>query len=625
MPVLTNIEKKSRKGIIFQGIVLLLLVVGGATMIYPFLLMLAGATRSPMDQANLGLVPDYLVQDKVLSRKFLERKYNLSLGAMNLHRPHWDVSFEQATIPERTVQARIDDLKAFADQADLPDHWWILGGTAIVQRTTAPNKHRLTERLRERYDGDLDAFGDDLGVVLENWRFVQMQIPGWTSPRFSYEPSPAYAGYYALLRDRPLAERAFVSLTGAFLANSIFPEYSQSSVAEYNAAHAIDIDSYQDIALTRRLPGTDQPQLRREWLQFVRELVNVGFVRVDRSDEAYRQFLRQRHGDIQTIAELWGEPDLTSFEQITLPGDREWVGGAERRDYAQFISDVEPEALYLVGPEFVWQDWLAEKYGDIAALNQAHQSDYPAWRAVDIPIDHVEHQYVLDNTASLRWEFATSNFRDVFNEVLIQGRPFINSIIYVLLSLLVTLTIQPLAAYGLSRFDPPGGWRIILLFMATMAFPPMVGMIPRFLILEKLNLLNTFIALILPVVVNGYMIFLLKGFFDSLPQYLYEAALIDGASELRMFWEITMSLSKPILAVVALQTFNHAWLAFMYPLLVAPDESMHVLAVWLYQFQQEAPTSAVFASILITSIPTLMIFVFTQRTIMRGIAVPAEK
>jgi len=242
-----------------------------------------------------------------------------------------------------------------------------------------------------------------------------------------------------------------------------------------------------------------------------------------------------------------------------------------------------------------------------------------------MPIDHVEHDHVLAHATGLRWQLATSNFRDVFNEVLFQGRPLINSLIYVFLSLLATLLIMPLAAYGLSRFDPPGGWRIILIFMATMAFPPMVGLIPQFLILRNLGLLNTFIALVLPVAVNGYLIFLLKGFFDSLPSYLYEAALIDGASELRMFWVIAMALSKPILSVVALQTFNLAWLAFLYPLLVAPDESMHVLAVWLYQFQQEAPTSAVYASILVTSIPTILIFMLTQRTIMRGIAVPAEK
>ena len=86
-----------------------------------------------------------------------------------------------------------------------------------------------------------------------------------------------------------------------------------------------------------------------------------------------------------------------------------------------------------------------------------------------------------------------------------------------------------------------------------------------------------------------------------------------------------MALSKPILAVVALNTFRMAWMSFMYPLIVCPDDRMHVLAVWLHQFQQTAPTSAVFASILIASFPTLLIFMFTQRTIMKGIAVPSEK
>ena len=173
-----------------------------------------------------------------------------------------------------------------------------------------------------------------------------------------------------------------------------------------------------------------------------------------------------------------------------------------------------------------------------------------------LPIAESELAHVRANTRILRWEFATRNFRNIFGEILLQGRPLINTLIYVALALVLSLTLQPLAAYALSRFEPPGTWRFILIFMATMAFPPMVGMIPQFLMLREAMLLNSFVALVLPIMVNGFLIFLLKGFFDSLPGHLYEAALIDGASEFRMFWEITMSLSKPILAVVALQTFN---------------------------------------------------------------------
>ena len=121
--------------------------------------------------------------------------------------------------------------------------------------------------------------------------------------------------------------------------------------------------------------------------------------------------------------------------------------------------------------------------------------------------------------------------------------------------------------------------------MVTMAFPPMVTQVPVFLLLREMNLLNTYGALILPALANGYSIFLLKGFFDSLPQELYESAEIDGASETRIFLQITMSLSKPILAVIGLQTFQLAYTNFMMALLYCQDENMWTIMPWLYQLQ----------------------------------------
>src|SRR5690606_25666889 len=205
------------------------------------------------------------------------------------------------------------------------------------------------------------------------------------------------------------------------------------------------------------------------------------------------------------------------------------------------------------------------------------------------------------------------------DELVTQGNALINTVIFVALSITLALLINPLAAYAMSRYQLPGTYKILLILMATMAFPPMVTLIPQFIVLRKLGLFNTFIALVLPLIVNGYMIFLLKGFFDSLPRELYEAARIDGAGEIRMFFGITMALSKPILAVLALGTFTAAYMMFLYPLLVAPDQDMWLISVWLYQFQREASTSAVFASVVVASVPTLVVFLFVQRTIMRGI------
>ena len=240
-------------------------------------------------------------------------------------------------------------------------------------------------------------------------------------------------------------------------------------------------------------------------------------------------------------------------------------------------------------------------------------------------MDELEYRHVRSEAGPLRRTFAARNFINVWQEMFTHGRGLINTVILVALTVTVSLLINPLAAYAMSRFKLPGAYKILLLLMATMAFPPMVTMIPTFIMLREMSLLNTFVALVLPFAANGYMIFLLKGFFDSLPSELYEAATLDGASEMRMFFQITLSLSKPILAVVALQAFIWAYTMFLYPLVVCPREKMWLLSVWLYQWQNTASIGGVFASVLIACVPTLVIFLFAQKVIMRGIVVPVEK
>jgi multiple sugar transport system permease protein len=143
--------------------------------------------------------------------------------------------------------------------------------------------------------------------------------------------------------------------------------------------------------------------------------------------------------------------------------------------------------------------------------------------------------------------------------------------------------------------------------------------------LREFGLLNTFGALVLPSLANGYSIFLLKGFFDSQPRELYESAALDGAGEVRIFWQITMALSKPILAVIALNAFTMAYSNFMMALLICQDQQMWTLMVWMYQLQQFSGTGVVFASLLIAAIPTFLVFALCQKVIMRGIVVPVEK
>jgi multiple sugar transport system permease protein len=198
-------------------------------------------------------------------------------------------------------------------------------------------------------------------------------------------------------------------------------------------------------------------------------------------------------------------------------------------------------------------------------------------------------------------------------------------VVYCFLAILSALIVNPMAAYAMSRYKMPSTYKILLFLMLTMAFPPMVTQIPNFLVLREQGLLNTFAALILLSLANGYSIFLLKVLFDSLPKELYESASLDGAGEWVMFWQITMNLSKPILAVIAINAFNHAYANFMFALLTCQNEMMWTLMVWLYPLQAKSSQGVVFASLLIAAVPTFLVFLFAQNIIMRGIVVPVEK
>ena len=299
-----------------------------------------------------------------------------------------------------------------------------------------------------------------------------------------------------------------------------------------------------------------------------------------------------------------------------------------------------------------------------------------------LPVYEADYHDAIAGRDALRWEFSTRNYKQVLDYVVMHGDGIWNTVLYCVLAIITSLTINPLAAYSLSRFKPPSSYTVLLFCMATMAFPGEVTMIPGFLLQRSfplwplaggcaaffltwivigqitkqmqdtlrallalgvailvgdlgraggrsatshISLLNTFAVLVLPSMANGFSIFLLKGFFDSLPQELYEAADIDGASEWTKFWTFTMSLSTPILAVIALDAFNGAYSAFMMALIVIPDQKMWTLMVWLYQLQSQVHAAVVYAALVITAIPTVLIFIFCQNMIMRGIVVPTEK
>ena len=305
------------------------------------------------------------------------------------------------------------------------------------------------------------------------------------------------------------------------------------------------------------------------------------------------------------------------------------ASGKMRADFIQAIqNDLFPGKYLLTDSDeynAVWHEFLAEKYVVIHELNRKWHIIPRDFNDFSLPTREHEWQLLQENAAFLRNEYLTRNYTMVFDTLFANGRAAVNTLIYCLLAVLAALLINPLCAYGLSRYKPASSYKILLFLMLPMAFPAMVLGIPQFLLIRDLGLLNTFAALILPGIANGYSIFLLKGFFDSLPKELYESAAIDGASEWTVFWQIGMRLSKPILAVIALGAFTAAYGNFMMAFLLCQDKDMWTMMVYLYQLQQTASPAVGFAALAVAAIPTLIVFIFCQNIIIKGIVVPTEK
>lgn len=408
------------------------------------------------------------------------------------------------------------------------------------------------------------------------------------------------------------------------------------SLDEINQKFDLGYHSFEEIRFTETLAPGNLNQ-SRDWFEFVSSL-NPEETGLSRNYiNQYRRFIINHFSsrgrvDYKALS-LAFKQEITSPYEIpfysTFPVSPE-IGSTIKDLYRKFILRPENAAgrTLTVTPEHsrAWVKFLKNKYkNDIKSLNRSWSLIYSDWNRISPPFAEYEWFNALDNRKLLIREYLKRNYIMVFDTILTNGFAARNTLIYCALAVLASLLVNPLCAYGLSRFKMPPAYKILLFLMLPMAFPAMVLGIPRFLLIKNLGLLNTFAALILPTMANGYMIFLLKGFFDSLPHELFESAELDGASEWTIFWHIAMGLSTPILSVLALNTFTAAYGNFMMAFLLCQDKSMWTMMVYLYQLQQNSSQAVGFAALIIAAIPTLLVFIFCQNIIIKGIVVPSEK
>ncbi|MGC8718239.1 MAG: carbohydrate ABC transporter permease [bacterium] len=201
------------------------------------------------------------------------------------------------------------------------------------------------------------------------------------------------------------------------------------------------------------------------------------------------------------------------------------------------------------------------------------------------------------------------------------GLAFINSTIVSATVIVVTLIINALAAYPLARMEFKGKPLAFAIVVGSLFVPVYTVLVPRFMLCWKLNLLNTLWSLILPALASSYGVFMLRQFMLSIPKELEEAALIDGCSRFRIFWTIILPLTRPSLATLGLFTFLWTWNDFLWPLLILNDPTKMTLPVALTLFRTAYGNwemGTVMAAAFVGAAPTLVVYTFTQRMIVKG-------
>jgi len=218
--------------------------------------------------------------------------------------------------------------------------------------------------------------------------------------------------------------------------------------------------------------------------------------------------------------------------------------------------------------------------------------------------------------------FAWENFAAVLRKAPF-GRFYINSLIQGILATAATLLLASMMGFVFAKYRFRGRDFLFTLVLSSLMLPEAVRMIPVFLMVADWRWLNTYRVLIVPELTTGFAVFMMRQFISGLPDELFDAARIDGASELRIWATIVLPLVAPALAALAIFRFNHNWDNFLWPLVTISRPDMRTVPLGLALFQGEYQTIAyhqAMAATLIAILPMVVLFLLLQRYFIRGIA-----
>ena len=598
------VGRKTWKMRLLVGSLYVVLTLGAAAMVYPFLVMLGASAESQYEKSSPEIVPRYLYSSTALFGKYAEDKYRGDMDAVNAAYGMNYAQLQDVRPPAQDPAQAVRDWNAFA--AALPSRYKSAGfGGAAAAYSPSPLLDRYHQFLRTRFRGSIQALDktyhqEDDSFLTVFPPFEQPTAHTWTSGRDAKS-----ADWNAF--EATLPPHYFVVVGADPLYQRWLQQQAEPGLKTLNAAWGTSLHSYSDVHLTATPTGNAKE--RGDWEAFVRTLLPFRDTRVASSAlPAYQAFLQKQYKDVGRYNRKYGAA-AASFGAVPLP-DPEALppAGAPLIDWIQFLRVAPLASLSVDTPEIRWRRAAPEQ----GPMTQAVLAS--------------DWAYVQAHTGALRRDYLTRNYSLVMQFVFLHGSAVSVTVIYCVLAVLTTLIVNPLCAYALSRYNLSYGNAVLLFLLATMSFPGEISLIQNFLLLKQFGLLNTYAALVLPGAASGYSIFLLKGFFDSLPRELYEAGTLDGAGELRMFWTITLPLSRPIFAVIGLGAFSAAYGGFLYAMTICQDHKMWTIMVWIYELQSSgAPMYVMMAALTLVALPTLLVFLLTQNVILKGVILPSFK
>ncbi|MFC5403495.1 carbohydrate ABC transporter permease [Cohnella soli] len=227
--------------------------------------------------------------------------------------------------------------------------------------------------------------------------------------------------------------------------------------------------------------------------------------------------------------------------------------------------------------------------------------------------------------------FAWENFKELFvNSEIKFGQQYLNSVIVAVFTVIGTVFSSSFVAFGFARYRARLAPFLFMLLLSTLMLPYPAIMIPQFLLFTKLGLHDSLLPLILPnFFASAYMVFLLKQFFSGLPNELYDAGRIDGCREFRLYWNLTLPLSGPVISTVAIFSFIWSWNDLLAPVLYLDSQENFTLPIGMAAMLSSkfriAPWNLMMAASLLSVVPIVTLFAVAQKRFVQGIVLTGIK